>query len=82
MTMGLRTITEMIQKHSAVLTTFNLNYLASYSKYKNKNVANSGKALINVYRQQNPRLLEKKYRGKQWKAKDELDEEEVYENTN
>ena len=54
MTMGLRTIHEMVCKNPGVLNNFNVNYLASYSKYKNKNVANSAKALINTYRDLNP----------------------------
>lgn len=37
--MGLRTIYEIVQKHKTVLDKFNVNYLAHYIKYKNRNVS-------------------------------------------
>jgi protein SDA1 len=64
MTLGLRTITEMVVKNPQVISQFNINYLAGYSKYRNKNVSNSAKNLINRYREFNPQLLERKYRGR------------------
>lgn len=39
-------------------------YLATYYEYKNKNVTHAAKALINLVREINPYLLQKKYRGK------------------
>lgn len=39
-------------------------YLSSYYDYKNKNVRAAAKALINLVRDINPYLLEKKYRGR------------------
>lgn len=39
-------------------------YLASYYDYKNKNVRMAAKALINLVREINPYLLEKKFRGR------------------
>ena len=74
--MGIRTITEMSKKQVQVLDTFNLNLIAGYSKYRNKNVSNAAKALINFFRDENPKALERKYRGRQWKSKDELDGDE------
>jgi len=62
--MGLRTIREMILKHEFILNEFNLNYLAGYTKFRNKNVNNAAKAIINHFRATNPKLLERKYRGK------------------
>lgn len=39
-------------------------YLTTYYDYKNKNVRAAAKALINLVREINPYLLEKKYRGR------------------
>jgi protein SDA1 len=64
MTMGIRTITEMSKKFIAVLDSFSLNLVANYSKYRNKNVSNAAKALINFFRSENPKQLERKYRGR------------------
>lgn len=64
MTWGLNTIREMCIKNYHILDEFNLNYLASFYNYKNKYVCRSAKSIVNLYRQINPKLLEKKYRGK------------------
>ena len=64
MTMGLNTIREMCKKNQHLLDDYNLNYLADYTTYKNKNVSKAAKSLINLFRDINPKLLEKKYRGR------------------
>lgn len=64
MTWGLNTIREMCLKNYHIIDDFNLNYLAGYFNYKNKYVSKSAKSMINLYRQINPKLLEKKYRGR------------------
>ncbi|EAS01886.1 SDA1 domain protein (macronuclear) [Tetrahymena thermophila SB210] len=64
MTWGLNTIREMCVKNYHILDSPNLNYLASYCDYKNKYVSRAAKSIVNLYRQINPKLLEKKYRGK------------------
>ncbi len=37
-----------------MIDEFHVNYLANYAKYKNKNVSNSAKAIINFYREVDP----------------------------
>lgn len=39
-------------------------YLCTYYEYKNKNVSTAAKSVINLVREINPYLLEKKFRGK------------------
>jgi len=56
---GLNTIREMCKRNKLLLDDVNLSYLTNYYKYKNKNVSRSAKALINLYRQINPSLLDK-----------------------
>ena len=41
-----------------------MTYLCSYYEYKNKNVSTAAKSVINLVREINPYLLEKKFRGK------------------
>lgn len=50
---------------------FHLNYLAEFKNYKNRNVANAARSLINQFRDINPKLLNKKFRGRD----NEVDEE-------
>lgn len=63
MTQGLNTIREMCSRNRVAIDEFSLNYLCDYYKYKNKNVSKAAKGLINLFRQINPGLLSKKYRG-------------------
>jgi hypothetical protein len=46
-----------------------------YNEYKNKHVSQAAKSLINLYREENPKLLEKKFRGKDTEGLD--DDKEV-----
>lgn len=62
--MGLNVIREMCIKNPAILDEFNLNYLAEYKDYKNKNVASAAKSIVNYFREVNPLLLNKKFRGR------------------
>lgn len=64
MTMGLNTIREMCNKNIFILDQFTVNYLADYYGYKNRNVSKAAKSIINLYRDKNPRILSKKYRGR------------------
>ncbi len=61
--MGLNTIREIVNKNSSILDSETLNYLASFSANKNKNVNSAAKGLINFYRDVDVMKLEKKYRG-------------------
>ena len=64
MTIGLNTIREVYSKLTSIITEDNMMYLCTYYDYKNKNVRMASKALINLVRDINPYLLEKKYRGR------------------
>ncbi|EGR27637.1 sda1 domain protein 1, partial [Ichthyophthirius multifiliis] len=64
MTWGLNTIREMCLKNYHIIDDFSLNYLAGYYNYKNKYVSKSAKSIINLFRQINPKLLDKKFRGR------------------
>jgi protein SDA1 len=68
MTMGLNTIREMCIKHPLIVDAFHLNYLAGFYGFRNKNVSRAAKSLINLYRDLNPKLLEKKFRGRNKKG--------------
>ncbi len=54
-----------------LLDQFHVGYLTNFYKYKNRNVAKAAKSLINLYRDINPKMLEKRYRGKVRINKDE-----------
>lgn len=73
LTIGLNTIREICQKNPAIIDEFHLNYLAGYYSYKNRNVSKAAKALINAFRELNPELLERRYRGKQKNKSDKGD---------
>lgn len=62
--MGLNVLREMCIKNHLIMDEFHLNYLAEYKDYKNKNVSSSAKSIINLYRQVNPKLLNKKFQGR------------------
>ena len=64
MTIGLNTIREVYSKCTSIITEEAMLYLCTYYDYKNKNVRMAAKALINLIREINPYLLEKKYRGR------------------
>lgn len=64
MTMGLNTVREMSVKNPLIMDADSLNYLAEYKTFKNRNVSAAAKSLINQFREINPKLLHKKFRGK------------------
>jgi protein SDA1 len=64
MTIGLNTIREIYAKFCSIITEDAMTYLCSYYEYKNKNVSTAAKSVINLVREINPYLLEKKFRGK------------------
>lgn len=63
-TMGLHTIRAVCEKVPYAINEFSLNYCCSFNRYKEKNVAAAARSLINYYRDVNPDILEKKYRGR------------------
>ena len=63
-TLGMNTIREMASRNKFILDEFNLNFLAQHYNYKNSNVARAAKAIINLYRTINPKLLDKKFYGR------------------
>ncbi len=64
MTQGLNTVREICSRNRVAVDEFSLNYLCDFYKFKNKNVSKAAKALINLFRNINPGLLNKKYRGR------------------
>jgi protein SDA1 len=62
--MGLNVLREMCNKNHLIMDEFHLNYLAEYRDYKNKNVSSAAKSIINLFREVNPKLLQKKYQGR------------------
>lgn len=62
--MGLRTIREMCEKAPLIMDEFSLNYCAEFRTYKEKNVSAAARSLINYFRDINPDLLNKKFRGR------------------
>jgi len=54
-----------------MLDEFHLNYLADFRKFRNKNVAQAAKSIVNLYRELNPKLLKKDHRGRQINIIDE-----------
>lgn len=61
--MGLNGLREILIKNWGIIDEFQVNYLAEYTTYKNKNVSSSAKSIVNFFRDVNPMLLEKKHRG-------------------
>lgn len=62
--MGINVVREMCIKNNLIMDDFQLNYLAEYIEYKNRNVSSAAKSIINLFREINPTLLQKKYRGR------------------
>lgn len=62
--MGLRTMREMCEKAPFIMDEFSLNYCAEFKDFKEKNVAAAARSLINFYKDVNPDLLNKKFRGR------------------
>ncbi len=68
MTMGLNTVREMCSRNKLAVDEFHVNYLAGFYKYRNPNVSKAAKSVINLFREINPQLLEKKFRGRELAA--------------
>lgn len=68
--MGLNCITQMCARKPLLISEEDLNFLCSLRGYKEKNVTTAVKTLINLYRDLNPLMLKKQYRGKM--EKDDL----------
>ena len=64
MTMGINVIREIALKNSEILDEDMVHYISTYYEYKNRNVSTAAKGFINVVRDLNPELLERKYRGR------------------
>jgi protein SDA1 len=62
--MGINTIREIASKQHNILDSEKLSYICDFADYKNKNVNQSSKSIINLYRDVNPKLLHKKFRGR------------------
>ncbi|CAD8135877.1 unnamed protein product [Paramecium octaurelia] len=75
LTMGLRGIYEILQKHPKILDKENITYLIHYIKYKNRNVSQAARSILNHFKDTNPQLLDKRLRGNKWKSTEELDGE-------
>ena len=71
--MGLNTIRELCSKNPLIMNEFHLNYLAEFKNYKNRNVTAAAKSIINIFRDINPKLLHKKFRGKDNEVDEEYD---------
>ncbi len=66
--MGLNAVREMCVKNHLIMDEFHLNYLAEYRDFRNKNVSSAAKSIINLFREQNPKLLNKKFQGRRLEA--------------
>ena len=62
--MGLNCITQMCARKPFLIEEDDLAFLCELRKYKEKNVTMAVKTLINLYRDLNPLMLQKQYRGK------------------
>eukprot|EP00331_Platyophrya_macrostoma_P026581 CAMPEP_0176438470 /NCGR_PEP_ID=MMETSP0127-20121128/19305_1 /TAXON_ID=938130 /ORGANISM="Platyophrya macrostoma, Strain WH" /LENGTH=811 /DNA_ID=CAMNT_0017822431 /DNA_START=20 /DNA_END=2455 /DNA_ORIENTATION=+ len=62
--MGINAIREMCVKSPLMMDADTLNYLATFKDYKNRNVKQAARALINLFRDINPDLLEKQHQGR------------------
>ena len=67
--MGLNCITQMCARKPLLIEEEDLKFLCELSKYKEKNVNRAVKCLINLYRDLDPTMLHKNYRGR----RDEMD---------
>jgi protein SDA1 len=62
---GLNSITQMCQRMPLLMESEDLNFLANLRYFKNKGVSTAARALINLYRDLNPMLLTKEFRGRE-----------------
>ena len=72
--MGLNCITQMCARKPLIIEEEDLKFLCELSKYKEKNVNRSVKCLINLYRDLDPTMLPKAYRGRRDETEDPNDD--------
>ena len=65
MTIGLNTVREILKRCPLAVDDTLLQDLTGYKKYRDKGVVSAARSLIQLYRELNPSLLEKKDRGKE-----------------
>ncbi len=70
MTIGLNTLREIFTKLPSLVTEDIMVYISTYYGFKNKNVSTAAKSIINLVREINPALLERKFRGRELKDMD------------
>ena len=68
--MGVNCITQLCARMPLLIDKDDLNYVCSLRKYKNKDVYRAVKGLINLYRDLNPGMLKKEFRGRNKKIAD------------
>ncbi|CAI5784819.1 protein SDA1 homolog [Podarcis lilfordi] len=71
MTVGINAIKEISARCPLAMTEDLLQDLAQYRSHKNKNVMMSARTLIHLFRSLNPKMLQKKFRGKPTEATSE-----------
>ncbi|GIY89881.1 protein SDA1 homolog [Caerostris darwini] len=71
-TVGINAIREICSRCPLAIDADLLHDLAQYDKYKDKNVTMAAKSLIKLYREINPKLLQRKYRGRPTEASKQL----------
>ena len=70
-TAGLNSIREMCVRMPLLMEADDLEFLAKLRYFKNKGVSTAARGLINLYRDLNPMLLTKEFRGREKFAEDE-----------
>ncbi|XP_042897863.1 protein SDA1 homolog [Parasteatoda tepidariorum] len=71
MTVGLNAVREICIRSPFCIDQDLLQDLVQYKKFKNKNVMMAARSLIQLYRKLNPKLLQRKFRGKPTEASKE-----------
>ncbi|XP_040183550.1 protein SDA1 homolog [Rana temporaria] len=71
MTVGINAIKELTSRCPLAMTEELLQDLAQYKTHKDKNVSMSARALIQLFRTLDPKMLQKKFRGKPTEASTE-----------
>ncbi|PIO26884.1 hypothetical protein AB205_0023070 [Aquarana catesbeiana] len=71
MTVGINAIKELTSRCPLAMTEELLQDLAQYKTHKDKNVCMSARALIQLFRTLDPKMLQKKFRGKPTEASTE-----------
>ncbi len=61
MVMGLNALREMCIRNTTLLDKAQLNYCVEHISFKEKNVSQSARSLLNLFRQIDYKMLDKKY---------------------